>query len=101
VRAFSLPHALYIRQQFSKFLGTSNTYLNLGFGILLLRLILLAFSMLILQVVGLIERALLVHAIFSDLLLFAGLLEKNFQLLNSPEAEYVPAAPRSYGLCTP
>jgi hypothetical protein len=55
----------------------------LGFGILLLlRLILLAFSMLILQVVGLTERALLVVAIFLDLLMFAGLFENNLQLLN-------------------
>jgi hypothetical protein len=45
--------------------------MNLGFDILpLLRLILLAFPMLILQVVGLTEIALLVHAIFLDLLLF-------------------------------
>jgi hypothetical protein len=55
----------------------------LGFGILLLlRLILLAFSMLILQVVGLTERELLVVAIFLDLLMFAGLFENNLQLLN-------------------
>jgi hypothetical protein len=55
----------------------------LGFGILLLlRLILLAFLMLILQVVGLTERALLVVAIFLDLLMFAGLFENNLQLLN-------------------
>jgi hypothetical protein len=51
--------------------------------LLLLRLILLPFLMLILQVVGLTERALLVLAIFSDLLLFAGLLENNL-LLHSP-----------------
>jgi hypothetical protein len=58
----------------------------LEFGILLLpRLILLAFSMLILQVVGLTERALLVHAIILDLLLFAGLLKINLQLLNPPQ----------------
>jgi hypothetical protein len=37
----------------------------------------LAFLMLILWVVGLTERALLAHVIFSDLLLFAGLLENN------------------------
>jgi hypothetical protein len=58
----------------------------LGFGILpLLRLILLAFLMLILWVVGLIERAFLVHVIFLDLLLFAGFLENNLQLLNPPQ----------------
>jgi hypothetical protein len=46
-------------------LGISNTHLSLGFGIpLLLRLILLAFPMLNLWVMGLTERALLVHAIF-------------------------------------
>jgi hypothetical protein len=79
------PHALHIGQQFSKSSGTSNTHLNLGFGILLLlHFILLAFSILILQVVGLTKRALLVHAIFSDLLLFTGLLENNLQLLNPP-----------------
>jgi hypothetical protein len=33
---------------------------------------------------GLTERALLVHVIFSDLLLFAGLLKNNLQLLNPP-----------------
>jgi hypothetical protein len=37
--------------------------------------------MLILQVVRLTERALLIHTIFSDLLLFAGLLKNNLQLL--------------------
>jgi hypothetical protein len=41
--------------------------------------------MLILWVVGLTERALLVHVIFSDLLLFVGLLENNLQLLNPPQ----------------
>jgi hypothetical protein len=44
---------------------------------------LVAFSMLILRVVGLIERALLVHVIFSDLISFAGLLKNNL-LLHSP-----------------
>jgi hypothetical protein len=39
--------------------------------------------MLILLVVGFIERVLLVLAIFLDLLLFAGLLENNL-LLHSP-----------------
>jgi hypothetical protein len=41
--------------------------------------------MLILWVVGLTKRALLVYAIFSDLLLCAGLLENNIQLLNPPQ----------------
>jgi hypothetical protein len=50
----------------------------LEFGILfLLRLILLAFPMLILWGVGLTERALLVLATFSDLMLFAGILKNN------------------------
>jgi hypothetical protein len=63
----------------------SNTHSNLGFSILLLlRLILFIFSMLILRDMGLTERALLVHVIFSDLLLFAGLLKNNLQLLNPP-----------------
>jgi hypothetical protein len=35
-RAFRLPHALRIGQQFSEFSGISNTPLSLGFGILLL-----------------------------------------------------------------
>jgi hypothetical protein len=79
------PHILHIRQQFSESSGTSNTLLSLGLGILLLlRLIMLAFLMLILLVVGLTEKELLVLAIFSDLLLFAGLPENNLQLLNPP-----------------
>jgi hypothetical protein len=83
VHPFSLPHALHIEQQFSESLGILNTHLILGFGILLLlRLILLAFLMLILWVVGLTERALPVNVISSDLLLFAGLLKNNLQLLN-------------------
>jgi hypothetical protein len=70
-----LPHALHIGQLFSESLGISNTHLSLEFGIpLLLRLILLAFLMLILWIVRLTERVLLVHAIFLDLLLFIGLL---------------------------
>jgi hypothetical protein len=52
--------------------------------LLLLHLILLVFSMLILGVAGLTERALLVLAIFSNLLLFAGLLENNLQLHSPP-----------------
>jgi hypothetical protein len=86
VHAFSLPHTLHIGWQFNKFLGTSNLLLSLGSGtLLLLRLILLAFSMLILWGVGLSERALLVLVIFLDLLLFAGVLENNLLLLNPPQ----------------
>jgi hypothetical protein len=60
--------------------------LSLGFCILLLRRwILLAFQMLILLAMGLIEIALLVLVIFLDLLLFAYLLENNLQLLNPPQ----------------
>jgi hypothetical protein len=52
--------------------------MSLRFGILLLlRLILLAFPMLILWVVGLTERALLGVVIFFDLLSFVGILENN------------------------
>jgi hypothetical protein len=86
VHAFRLSHALNIGQQFSESSGTSNTLLSLRFGILLrLRLILLAFPMLILQVVELTERAFLVLAIFSDHLLFVGLLKIDLQLLNPPQ----------------
>jgi hypothetical protein len=53
--------------------------------LLLLRLILLVFPILILWVVGLIESALLLHVIFSYLLLFAGLLKNNLQFLNPPQ----------------
>jgi hypothetical protein len=86
VQAFRLPHTSHIERQFNESSGTSNTLLSSGFGILLLRLILLAFPILILWVVGLTERALLVFAIFSDLLLFAGLLKNNLQL-HSPLQE--------------
>jgi hypothetical protein len=73
VHAFKLPNALSIGQQFSESIGTSNTLLSLGFGILLrLHLILLGFPMLISWGVGLTKRALLVLAIFSDLLLNVG-----------------------------
>jgi hypothetical protein len=82
--AFSLPHALHTRRLFSESSCILNTLLSLGFGILLLlRLILLAFTMLILRVVGLTERALLILVIFSDPLLFVGLLA-NHLLLHSP-----------------
>jgi hypothetical protein len=57
----------------------------MGFGILLLHMILLAFLMLILRVVGLTKRALLVHVVLLNLLLFASLLENSLQLLNPPQ----------------
>jgi hypothetical protein len=80
-----LPHALRIGRQFSRFSGISNTLLSLGFGILLLlRWILLVFPMLILRVVGLIERAPLGLVIFLDLLSFVGLLENSLQLHSRP-----------------
>jgi hypothetical protein len=86
VHVFMLPHVLYTGWLFSEFKGISNTHSSLGFGIpLLLRLILFAFPMLILLVVGLTEIALLLHVIFLDLLLFASLLENNLQLLNPPQ----------------
>jgi hypothetical protein len=66
-------------------LQLSQTLLGLGFHILLLLgLIFLAFSMLILRVVGLTERALQVLVIFLDLLLFIGLLANNLLLHNPP-----------------
>jgi hypothetical protein len=58
--------------------------MSLRFGIMLLHWILLVFLMLILLVVGLIERALMGLVIFLDLLLFVGLLKNNLQLLNPP-----------------
>jgi hypothetical protein len=86
VRAFRLPHALHTGQQFSGSSGILNTHSSLRFGILfLLRWILLIFPMLIFRVVGLIERALLILVIFSDLLLFVGLLKNNLQLSNLPQ----------------
>jgi hypothetical protein len=58
--------------------------MGLEFDILhLLRLILLAFPMLILWIVGLTERAFLRLVIFLDLLSFVGLLESSL-LLHSP-----------------
>jgi hypothetical protein len=85
MRAFRLPHALHIGQPFSECLGISNKHSSLEFGIpLRLCLILLAFLMLILLVVGLTERVLLVLVIFLDLLLFAGPLKNNLQLINPP-----------------
>jgi hypothetical protein len=86
VNAFRLPHALRIIKQFNEFLGILNKLLSLGFGILLLlHWILLAFQMLILRVVEFIEKALLVHATFLDLLSFVGLLVNNLLLLNPPQ----------------
>jgi hypothetical protein len=65
VRAFWLANALRIGWQLSESSGTSNTHLSLGFDILLLLCwILLAFLMLILQVVGLTKRALMKLFIF-------------------------------------
>jgi hypothetical protein len=85
VRAFKHPHALHIGNPFNGFSGISNPYSNLGFGIpLLRRLILLAFLMLILRVVELAEKALVVYVIFLDLLLFVGFLTNNLLLHNSP-----------------
>jgi hypothetical protein len=65
----------------------------LGFDIpLLLHLILLAFSMLILWVVGLTKSALLVHIIFLDLLLFAGSQKQSSVAQSTTEAGYVATA---------
>jgi hypothetical protein len=85
VHAFKLAHTLHIGKPFNGSLGISNTHSNLGSGTLLLHhLILLAFPMLILWVVELIKKALLVHVIFLDLLLFIGLLINNLLLHNPP-----------------
>jgi hypothetical protein len=84
VHTFRPLHTLHIGRQFNEFLGTSNTLLSLRFAILLLlRLILLGFLMLISQGVGLIERALLILAIFLNLLLYVGQLTSSL-LLHSP-----------------
>jgi hypothetical protein len=78
VRAFRLPHALHTGRPFNESSGISNILLSLGFGILLLlHWILFTFPMLILWVVGLIERAFLVFVIFLNLLSFASLLKNN------------------------
>jgi hypothetical protein len=82
--AFRLPHSLRIGRQFSGFSCISNTLLSLGFGILLLHWILLAFPMLILRVVGLTKRAPPGLVIFLDLLSFAGLLRNSLQLHSPP-----------------
>jgi hypothetical protein len=85
VHAFKLPHTLHIGKPLSGSLGISNTHSNLGFGTPLLhRLILLAFPMLILSGVELIEKALLVHVIFYDFLFFVSLLANNHLLHNPP-----------------
>jgi hypothetical protein len=84
VRVFRISHALHIGRQFNESSGISNTLLSFRFGILLLlRLILLAFLMLILRVVGLTEIAPLGLVIFLDLLSFVGLLKSSL-LLHSP-----------------
>jgi hypothetical protein len=84
VYVFILPHVLHIRQPFYGFLGISSTHSSLRFDILLLPyLILLAFLMLILWVVGWTEKSLLALVIFLDLF-FAGLLKNNLQLSNPP-----------------
>jgi hypothetical protein len=80
VHAFRLP----LKWEFSESSGTSNTLLSLGFDILLLvRLILLCFPMLISQGVGLTKCAVLLLAIFSNLLLYVGQLASSL-LLHSP-----------------
>jgi hypothetical protein len=66
-----LLHTLCIIKQFSESSGISNKLLSLRFDILLEAV--------------LTKRALLVPVIFSDPLLFAGLLKNNFQLLNLPQ----------------
>jgi hypothetical protein len=67
---FTLPHTLCIIKQFNEYSSISNKLLILGFGILLLlHWILLDFWMLILLEVVLIERALLVPAIFGSSLI--------------------------------
>jgi hypothetical protein len=86
VHAFRLPYALHIGQLFSESSGISNTHSNLGFGIqLLLRSILLSFPMMILQVVELVERALLLLVIFLYLLLFVGQLANSLLSNNPPQ----------------
>jgi hypothetical protein len=90
VHAFKLPHALHIEQSFSGFLGISNTHLNLECGILLLhRLILLAFPMLILRVVGLTKKALLVHVIFLIFSCFWSAHKQSSVAQSTTKAKYV------------
>jgi hypothetical protein len=86
VHAFKLLHALHIGKPFNGFLDISNTHSNFEFGTLLhLHLILLGFPVLILPGVELIEKALLVHVIFLDFLLFIGLLTNKPPLHNPPQ----------------
>jgi hypothetical protein len=86
VHTFKLPHSLHIGQPFYGFSSISNTHSNLGFVIPHLHcMILLAVLILISWVVGLTEKALLVHVIFLDLLLFLGLLANDLLLHNPPQ----------------
>jgi hypothetical protein len=86
VHAFRPLDALHIGRQFSESSGTSNKLLSLEFGILLLlRLILLAFLMLISWGVGLTEKALLILAIFLDPLLYVGQLTSSLLLNSLPQ----------------
>jgi hypothetical protein len=86
VCAFRFSLALHIEQQFSESSGISNTHSNLGFGILLLlHMILLVFLMLILRTVGLTGRALLVHVIFLNLILFVGQLANSLLSYSPPQ----------------
>jgi hypothetical protein len=102
VHDFSLPHTLHIGQQFNESSDTLNALLSLGFGIiLLLHSILLAFSMLILRLVGLTKTTLLVLVIFSNLLFYVGQLITSL-LLHSPPQRLsmyllLAAAPRYFG----
>jgi hypothetical protein len=80
VHVFRLPHLLHIGKPFNIFLGISNTHSNLGFGPSFhLHLILLGFPMMILPGVELIEKALLVHVIFLDLLFVGFIANKLLQ----------------------
>jgi hypothetical protein len=83
---FQASPSIHISKPFNGSSCISNTHSNLGFGIPLLHhLILLAFPLLILQVVELIEKALLEHVIFLDPLLFVGRLVNNLLLHNPPQ----------------
>jgi hypothetical protein len=84
VHAFKRPQTLHNDKSFNRISGILNTHSNLGFDFPLhLHLILLGFLMLILPGVELIEKTLLEHVIFLDLLLFVGLLT-NKALLHNP-----------------
>jgi hypothetical protein len=69
-------------QVIQRIFSISNAKSKLGFGTLLLQLILLGFPMVILPGVELIEKALLVLVTFLDLLLFVGLLANKLILHN-------------------